>query len=90
MKKYKIKIKEIELNSKYLTITSTENKTFQTKIINGSINCRIINEERNEMFLSEINNDDLVTIYTKDAMIDKIVIKNKYIFISESSEELDI
>jgi hypothetical protein len=92
LKKYKIKINNILLSHDSLLIESTNNISFTSPIIKGSIKFKIYNENGDEVTLANINNNDLVVIYATDnneALINihKIIIKNNYILNSDSSDD---
>ena len=91
LKKYKIKINNILLSHDSLLIESTDNISFISPIIKGSIKFKIYNENGNEVTLANINNNDLVVIYgnNNDTLITihKIIIKNNYILNSDSSDD---
>ena len=98
MNKYKIVIKQIIITSELFTIISTNDINFISKINKGSINFKIYNEDCQEVNLSNIEEGDIIYIYTqsiyksidlidKPIIIKKILIKNKYIFNSESSND---
>ena len=103
--KYKIKIKNINLTKNNFIIESTDNQIFTSKIKHGSVKFKIYNEDNNEVNLNNINENQLVTIYSKNKSFDfsndletaeknniiikKIIIKNNYVFNSVSSEEID-
>jgi hypothetical protein len=64
MNKYKIRIGKILLNeSNEFIIESTEGQKFTSKITRGSVNFRIYNENMKEINLSNIEEDDIITIY---------------------------
>jgi hypothetical protein len=118
--KHKIKIKSINIDKNNFIIKSEDNLTFISKIIKGSVNFKIFNENDDEVNLSNLEVGDLIQIYEitdskpenkdidkllrlldnknnnfkkpeqKNSIINKIIIKNKYIFNSESSENYDI
>lgn len=118
--KHKIKIKSINIDKNNFIIKSENNLTFISKIIKGSVNFKIFNENDDEVNLSNLEVGDLIQIYEitdskpenkdidkllrlldnknnnfkkpeqKNSIINKIIIKNKYIFNSESSENYDI
>lgn len=95
MQEHKIKISKIKLNKDSLIIKDILKRRFVIPIIKGSIDCKIYNENNNEVCLSDINKGDNIKIYTdlqKNDIIKKIIVKNNYIFnneSSESSEEFD-
>jgi hypothetical protein len=89
MQYQKIKINKIKLKKDNLIIKDILKRRFIIPIIKGSIDCKIYNEDNQEVCLSNINEGDNITIYTnkqKNDIIKKIIVKNKYVFIMESSE----
>ena len=118
--KHKIKIKSINIDKNNFIIESENNLTFISKIIKGSVDFKIYNENNEEDYLSNLEVGDLIQVYEitdskpekkdvdklltlldnknnnfkkseqKNSIINKIIIKNKYIFNSESSENYDI
>lgn len=124
--KHKIKIKLINIDKNNFIIESENNQTFTSKIIKGSVDFKIYNENNEEVNLSNLEVGDLIQIYEnnnskpnesndvnkllklldetnynnannylkkteqKNSIINKIIIKNKYIFNSDSSENYDI
>ena len=99
MYKYKIVIKQIIITPEVFKIISTDGINFISKINKGSIKFKIYNEDNQQVNLCNINEGDIVNIYTKQLyksidlinqtiIIKKILIKNKYIFHSESSDDL--
>ena len=116
--KHKIKIKSINIDKNNFIIESENNLTFISKIIKGSVDFKIYNENNEEVYLSNLEVGDLIQVYQltdskpekkdidkllnlldknnnfkkpeqKNSIINKIVIKNKYVFNSESSENYD-
>jgi hypothetical protein len=98
MEKYKIIIKQINFTPELFTIISTTDINFVSKINKGSIDFKIYNEDNQEVNLSNIEEGDIIYIYTmpiykninlidQNIIIKKILIKNKYIFNSESSND---
>lgn len=116
--KHKIKIKSINIDKNNFIIESENNLTFTSKIIKGSVDFKIYNENNEEVYLSNLEVGDLIQVYQlsdskpekkdidkllnlldknnnfkkpeqKNSIINKIVIKNKYVFNSESSENYD-
>jgi hypothetical protein len=94
----KIKISSMNLTKDLFTITDINGKTFSGKIFKGSVNFRIYNEDDQEVNLSNIEEGDVIKVYTiskknsdlkeqKNNIIKKIIIKNKYVFNSESSDD---
>ena len=68
-------------------------------ILKGSVDFRIYNEDNEEVNLSNIEEGDVIKIQTisikssdlkeqKNNIIKKIIIKNKYVFNSESSDDI--
>ncbi len=95
MESYKIKIKEIYISKKDFIIISQDGSKYISNIKKGSVDFKIINENNMELPLNYIENGDNVKIYgnkieKNNIIIKKIIIKNKYVFNSESSEDLDI
>jgi hypothetical protein len=98
MYKYKIKIKKIIIINNIYTIESYDNKIFISKIKNGSVNFNIYNNLSNEIFLNNIEENDIIKIYgypkynskekniINNILIKKIII-NKYNFISSESSD---
>jgi hypothetical protein len=116
--KHKIKIKSINIDKNNFIIESDNNLIFTSRIIKGSVDFKIYNENNEEVYLSNLEVGDLIQVYQhinskpekKDVnklldlldnknnnfkkpeqknSINKIVIKNKYVFNSESSENYD-
>lgn len=94
----KIKIHSMNLTKDFITITDTNGKTFTGKILKGSVDFHIYNENNQEVSLSNIEEGDIIKIQTinikssdlkeqKNNIIKKIIIKNKYVFNSESSDD---
>lgn len=116
--KHKIKIKKIIIDKNNFIIESENNLIFTSKIIKGSVDFKIYNENNDEVNLSNLEIGDLIQVYEitdskpekkdvdklltlldnkkfkksdqKNSIINKIIIKNKYVFNSESSENYDI
>jgi hypothetical protein len=116
--KHKIKIKSLNIDKNNFIIESDNNLIFTSRIIKGSVDFKIYNENNQEVYLSNLEVGDLIQVYQltdskpekKDVnklldlldnknnnfkkseqknSINKIVIKNKYVFNSESSENYD-
>jgi hypothetical protein len=94
----KIKINSVNLTKNLFIITDTNGKTFTGNILKGSVDFRIYNEDNQEVNLSNIEEGDVIKIQTtnikssdlkeqKNNIIKKIIIKNKYVFNSESSDD---
>ncbi len=124
--KHKIKVKSINIDKNNFIIESENNHTFTAKIVKGSVNFKIYNENNEEVNLSNLEEGTLIQVYEnvslkpdenndvnkllkllgekklidtnnnfkkteqKNSIINKIIIKNKYIFNSDSSENYDI
>ena len=70
--KYKVRIKNIELTYNKLLIESDEGVIFMSPIKKGSVECRIFNESRCEVNLSNLEENILVTIhgcYEKESVL---------------------
>jgi len=124
--KHKIKVKTINIDKNNFIIESENNHIFTAKIVKGSVDFKIYNENNEEVNLSNLEVGDLIQVYEnvslklyenndvnkllkllgekklidtnnnfkkteqKNSIINKIIIKNKYIFNSDSSENYDI
>jgi hypothetical protein len=107
--KHKIKIKSINIDKNSFVIESENDLTFVSKIIKGSVDFKIYNENNYEVNLSNLEIGDLIQVYEiidskskkdqnnnfkkpeqKNSIINKIIIKNKYVFNSDSSENYDL
>jgi hypothetical protein len=94
MELYRIQIDDFIISTDNIIIKYKKDK-FISNIVKGSIDFKIVNEDNREIPLSYINVGDKIKIYgnkigKNNIIIKKIIIKNKYIFNSESSEDLDI
>jgi hypothetical protein len=90
------------MKTKYITIQDIKNDTnyiyikgdyiYKAPIINGSVDFTITDTNNNQLYLSNININDIVRIYYKNNIIKKIIINTKYIIDSDSeiSDDLDI
>jgi hypothetical protein len=93
MIKNKIKIDKIDIIENLFIIKSNNNKTFYSKIIKGSVNFKLYNELNQEMNLNNIDSGDIIKIFGKkdkennNIIINKIIVKNKYFFNSDSDSE---
>jgi hypothetical protein len=96
----KIKINKIQIENNLFKITDTNKNIFIGKIIKGSVNFKIFNENNEEVSINNIEEGDIIKIQTSDkkledlheqknSLIKKIIIKNKYTFNLESSEEFE-
>ena len=124
--KHKIKVKSINIDKNNFIIESENNQTFTSKIVKGSVDFKIYNENNEEVNLSNLEEGALIQVYEnvslkpdenndvnkllkllgetklidtnknfkkteqKNSIINKIIIKNKYIFNSDSSENYDL
>ena len=61
--KHKIKIKKIIIDKNNFIIESENNLTFMSKIIKGSIDFKIYNENNEEVYLSNLEVGDLIQVY---------------------------
>lgn len=93
MIKDKIKIEKIDIIDNLFIIKPSNDKTYYSKIIKGSVNFTIFNESKQELNLNNIEIGDIIKIYGKknkennNIIINKIIVKNKYFFNSESDSE---
>lgn len=89
------------MKTKYITIQDIKNDTnyiyikgdiiYKAPIINGSVDFTIIDTNNNQLYLSNININDIVRIYYKNNIIKKIIIDTKYEIFTESSDtDIDI
>ncbi len=96
----KIKINSINITKESFIITDTDGRTFTSKIKKGSVNFQVYNQDNQEVNISNIEEGDVIKIQTinkksldktqqKNNIIKKIIIKNKYVFNSESSDDLE-
>lgn len=79
LNKYKIKISKIDFNSNDFRIESDDGTIFITPIKKGSIQCKIFNESNQEVSLSSIEENSLVTIIgsTNSSVIEETKISDK-------------
>lgn len=96
----KIKISSLNFTRESFTITDTEGNTYTSRVTKGSVGFRIYTEEAQEVPISNIEEGDVIKIeivhdktqdknQQKNNIIKKIIIKNKYVFNSESSDDLE-
>ncbi len=96
----KIKINSINITQESFIITGTDGRIFTSKIKKGSVNFQVYNQDNQEVNISNIEEGDVIKIQTineksldktqqKNNIIKKIIIKNKYVFNSESSDDLE-
>ncbi len=89
MEKHVVKINKIILEKNLFKI-ETDTKLFISKIIKGSVNFTIINENGDEISLQNVEENKIVTIYgennNNNIVIRKLVVKMEYAFIDSSSE----
>ena len=89
------------MKTNYITIQDIKNDTnyiyikgdiiYKAPIINGSVDFTIIDTNNNQLYLSNININDIVRIYYKNNIIKKIIIDTKYEIFTESSDtDIDI
>ena len=101
MDKHKITISEIKLENNFFIIRDNLGKTFTGKIIKGSVDFKVFNENNEEVNISNIEEGDIIKIYTsgikqsdlkeqKNSIIKKIIIKNKYVFNSDCSSDSEL
>ena len=81
------KIKSIILDENKLFIEFESGDKYYSKIIKGSITCKILNEKNKIVPLFYLEEGDLIKIKILKNKIKKIYINSKYKFISDSSEE---
>ena len=79
LNKYKIKINKIDFNSNNFKIESYNGLIFMIPIKKGSIQCKIFNESNQEVNLSSIKENNLVTIISspKSSVIKEVNIVDK-------------
>ncbi len=96
----KIKINSINITQESFVITDTDGRTYTSKIKKGSVTFQVYNQDNQEVNISNIEEGDVIKIQTtneksldktqqKNNIIKKIIIKNKYVFNSESSDDLE-
>lgn len=81
------KIKSIILDENKMNIEFESGDKYYSKIIKGSIMCKILNEKNKIVPLFYLEEGDLIKIKLLENKIKKIYINSKYKFISDSSEE---
>jgi len=81
------KIKSIILNENKMFIEFESGEQYYSKIIKGSIKCKILNEQNKIVPLFYLEEGNLIKIKILENIIKKIYITSKYQFISDSSEE---
>jgi hypothetical protein len=97
---FKIKIGKIQLDQDKFVITDTKGKLFTGFVTKGSVNFKVYNENNEEVNISNLEEDNVIKIQTyesnsidskehNNSLIKKIIIKNKYIFNLESSDEFE-
>lgn len=93
MEKYNINVKEINITRDQFTIQGNSNRVFVGSIIKGSVNFKVFNENNDEVCISSIDIGDFIKIYgyenNENIVIKKVLVKNKYIFNSDSSDDID-
>ena len=91
--KEKIKIEDIIITINKFIIKT--NKTIYISYINnGSVNFVLLNENNNEINIGNLEVNDIIKIYynknNEENIINKIIIKNKYLLNSDSENFDDI
>lgn len=81
------KIKSIILDENNMFIEFDSGDKYYSKIIKGSITCKILNEKNKIVPLFYLDEGDLIKIKILKNKIKKIYINSKYKFISDSSDE---
>ncbi len=100
MDKNKIKIKQIKIENNLFIINDADGNSYTGEIIKGSVNFKVFNEDNHEVSINNIEEGDVIKIQVlntqlkdlhkqKNSIIKKIIIKNKYVFNSESSDEFE-
>lgn len=100
MEKNKIIIDKIQFTSELFIIKSTCGHIFTSKINKGSVEFSVYNEDNQEINISNIEEGNIIYIVSfpnknidlkeqKNSIIKKILVKNKYVFNSDSSEDLE-
>jgi hypothetical protein len=69
---------------------NTNRGTYQSDIINGSINFKLFDNNDNELYLSTLNIGEKVKLFYKNNIIKKIIIDTKYYINTDSSDTEDI
>ena len=90
----KITIKKFQREGDFLVVNS-DNNVYMVEIKNGTIDVKIKNCQGEEVGINYLEKGDIVKvkgtkIKLNKFIIKKIYIKTKYIFNSESSEDLDL
>lgn len=84
--KYKIRIGKISIEPDEFIIESTDKQIFRSKIIRGSVNFRIYNEDLKEVSLSNIEEDDIITIYGSTKKLENLLNNKRSLFNELSSD----
>jgi hypothetical protein len=87
MKSKIIKIKKINIIDNYFILLDENNKEYKIEIIKGSINCKIINFNKEQIYINQLSEENIIKIYSIKKIIKKIQILNNNILLSESSSE---
>ena len=61
--KHKIKIKSLNIDKNNFIIESDNNLIFTSRIIKGSVDFKIYNENNQEVYLSNLEVGDLIQVY---------------------------
>lgn len=98
MEKEKIKTNSVEIQEDKFIITDTKERLFYSDIIKGSVTFQVFNENNQEVSIDNIlcgdiilvsyskPNKNLNSLGKKKYLINKIFVKNKYTFNSDSSD----
>jgi hypothetical protein len=88
------------MKTKYITIQDIRNDNdyiyiegdilYRAPIINGSVDFIITDTNNNQLYLSNININDIVRIYYKNNIIKKIIIDTKYEILTDTSDTENI
>ena len=81
------KIKSIILDKNNMNIEFESGDKYYSKIVKGSVTCKILNEKKKIVPLFYLEEGDLIKIKIIENKIKKIYINSKYKLISDSSEE---
>lgn len=68
----------------------TDKGIYESKIINGSINFKLYDDNDNELYLSTLQIGEKVRLICKNNIIKKIIIDTKYCINTDSSDIEDI
>lgn len=86
----KIKIKKININNNDIIIVGSNDIEFISPIIKGMTQFNIYDENKKIYFLDSIQENDSIKLYysimDKKNIIEKVIINNKYMVISDDSD----